>query len=196
MTSSYSPVLTTKAVKDETEQRILREAHVRHQCALKCASPLQNGHMTSSRINRLCPIRPQDSELINLAVWTFNVRLAGEGCRSRHAAADVSGGGGAGGKGVGALGCRIRQPASQVSSAWTVRRWGKEVVTGMRDVECKTFLQQSERQQRAELCNHLCEWTQRRPGSLQVQWHYTPLIFHSRDKYVQTCLYLYIHKLY
>ena len=29
MTSSYSPVLTTKAVKDETEQRILREAHVR-----------------------------------------------------------------------------------------------------------------------------------------------------------------------
>lgn len=30
MTSSYSPVLTTKAVKDETEQRILRDAHVRH----------------------------------------------------------------------------------------------------------------------------------------------------------------------
>lgn len=28
MTSSYSPVLTTKAVKDETEQRILRDAHV------------------------------------------------------------------------------------------------------------------------------------------------------------------------
>lgn len=30
MTSSYSPVLTTKAVKDETEERILREAHVCH----------------------------------------------------------------------------------------------------------------------------------------------------------------------
>lgn len=29
MTSSYSPVLTTKAVKDEYEQRILRDAHVR-----------------------------------------------------------------------------------------------------------------------------------------------------------------------
>uniref|UniRef100_A0A8C4E9H6 X-prolyl aminopeptidase (aminopeptidase P) 2, membrane-bound n=1 Tax=Dicentrarchus labrax TaxID=13489 RepID=A0A8C4E9H6_DICLA len=28
LTSSYSPVLTTKAVKDETEQRILRDAHV------------------------------------------------------------------------------------------------------------------------------------------------------------------------
>lgn len=31
MTSSYSPVLTTKAVKDETEQQILRDAHVRRQ---------------------------------------------------------------------------------------------------------------------------------------------------------------------
>lgn len=30
MTSSYSPVLTTKAVKDDTEQRILRDAHVCH----------------------------------------------------------------------------------------------------------------------------------------------------------------------
>lgn len=30
MTSSYSPVLTTKAVKDEREQQILRDAHVRH----------------------------------------------------------------------------------------------------------------------------------------------------------------------
>uniref|UniRef100_A0AAY4BZB9 Xaa-Pro aminopeptidase 2 n=1 Tax=Denticeps clupeoides TaxID=299321 RepID=A0AAY4BZB9_9TELE len=29
LTSEYSPVLTTKAVKDQTEQRILREAHVR-----------------------------------------------------------------------------------------------------------------------------------------------------------------------
>uniref|UniRef100_A0AAX7V147 X-prolyl aminopeptidase (aminopeptidase P) 2, membrane-bound n=1 Tax=Astatotilapia calliptera TaxID=8154 RepID=A0AAX7V147_ASTCA len=29
LTSSYSPVLTTKAVKDETEQQILRDAHVR-----------------------------------------------------------------------------------------------------------------------------------------------------------------------
>lgn len=28
MTSSYSPVLTSKAVKDETEERILRDAHV------------------------------------------------------------------------------------------------------------------------------------------------------------------------
>lgn len=30
MTSSYSPVLTSKAVKDETEERILRDAHVSH----------------------------------------------------------------------------------------------------------------------------------------------------------------------
>lgn len=29
-TSSYSPVLLTKAVKDETEQRVLRNAHVCH----------------------------------------------------------------------------------------------------------------------------------------------------------------------
>ncbi|KAM6923381.1 xaa-Pro aminopeptidase 2 [Xenentodon cancila] len=34
LTSSYSPVLTTKAVKDETEQRILREAHVRDAVAV------------------------------------------------------------------------------------------------------------------------------------------------------------------
>ncbi|KAF7651123.1 hypothetical protein LDENG_00115910 [Lucifuga dentata] len=32
--SSYSPVLTTKAVKDETEQRILRDAHVRDAVAM------------------------------------------------------------------------------------------------------------------------------------------------------------------
>ncbi|XP_054453748.1 xaa-Pro aminopeptidase 2 [Anoplopoma fimbria] len=34
MTSSYSPVLTTKAVKDETEQKILRDAHVRDAVAV------------------------------------------------------------------------------------------------------------------------------------------------------------------
>ncbi|KAM4586021.1 xaa-Pro aminopeptidase 2 [Fundulus diaphanus] len=34
MTSSYSPVLTSKAVKDETEERILREAHVRDAVAV------------------------------------------------------------------------------------------------------------------------------------------------------------------
>ncbi|XP_007569744.1 xaa-Pro aminopeptidase 2 isoform X2 [Poecilia formosa] len=34
ITSSYSPVLTTKAVKDETEERILREAHVRDAVAV------------------------------------------------------------------------------------------------------------------------------------------------------------------
>nr|XP_029131976.1 xaa-Pro aminopeptidase 2-like isoform X2 [Labrus bergylta] len=34
LTSSYSPVLTTKAVKDETEQRILRDAHVRDAVAV------------------------------------------------------------------------------------------------------------------------------------------------------------------
>lgn len=39
MTTSYSPVLTTKAVKDETEQRILRDAHVRHMQKHKCATP-------------------------------------------------------------------------------------------------------------------------------------------------------------
>lgn len=39
MTTSYSPVLTTKAVKDETEQRILREAHVRRLHTRGCATP-------------------------------------------------------------------------------------------------------------------------------------------------------------
>ncbi|XP_068182051.1 xaa-Pro aminopeptidase 2 [Antennarius striatus] len=34
MTSTYSPVLMTKAVKDETEQRILRDAHVRDAVAV------------------------------------------------------------------------------------------------------------------------------------------------------------------
>ncbi|KAK5864595.1 hypothetical protein PBY51_015826 [Eleginops maclovinus] len=34
MTSPYSPVLTTKAVKDDTEQRILRDAHVRDAVAV------------------------------------------------------------------------------------------------------------------------------------------------------------------
>ncbi|KAG7224759.1 hypothetical protein INR49_013471 [Caranx melampygus] len=34
MTTSYSPVLTTKAVKDDTEQRILRDAHVRDAVAV------------------------------------------------------------------------------------------------------------------------------------------------------------------
>ncbi|XP_041931147.1 xaa-Pro aminopeptidase 2 [Alosa sapidissima] len=34
MTSDYSPVLTTKAVKDPTEQRILRDAHVRDAVAV------------------------------------------------------------------------------------------------------------------------------------------------------------------
>ncbi|XP_071772288.2 xaa-Pro aminopeptidase 2 [Centroberyx gerrardi] len=34
VTSSYSPVLTTKAVKDETEQRILKDAHVRDAVAV------------------------------------------------------------------------------------------------------------------------------------------------------------------
>nr|XP_057931369.1 xaa-Pro aminopeptidase 2 isoform X2 [Doryrhamphus excisus] len=34
MSSSYSPVLTTKAVKDDTEQRILRDAHVRDAVAV------------------------------------------------------------------------------------------------------------------------------------------------------------------
>lgn len=34
LTSTYSPVLTTKAVKDETEQRILRDAHVRDSVAV------------------------------------------------------------------------------------------------------------------------------------------------------------------
>ncbi|XP_017263555.1 xaa-Pro aminopeptidase 2 [Kryptolebias marmoratus] len=34
LTSSYSPVLTTKAIKDETEQQILRDAHVRDAVAV------------------------------------------------------------------------------------------------------------------------------------------------------------------
>lgn len=42
MTSSYSPVLTAKAVKDETEQRILRDAHV---CLLHTIAPTDT-HIT------------------------------------------------------------------------------------------------------------------------------------------------------
>lgn len=45
MTSSYSPVLTTKAVKDETEQRILRDAHVCHQHTDKHTAMYMHTHV-------------------------------------------------------------------------------------------------------------------------------------------------------
>ena len=38
MTTDYSPVLTTKAVKDTTEQRILRDAHVSLDITIEIAS--------------------------------------------------------------------------------------------------------------------------------------------------------------
>lgn len=114
MTTSYSPVLTTKAVKDETEQRILREAHVRRLHPRGCAAPPRD--LSMYLLVTAFAIWPQDVEVINLAVQTLNVRLVGEGCRGRHAAADVSGEGGAGGEGVRALGRGLRQRMSQVRS--------------------------------------------------------------------------------
>lgn len=122
MTTSYSPVLTTKAVKDETEQRILRDAHVRHLHTHKCTSPWRELIVWREL--------SMDPAICNMAwrhghptVLNFNVHLVGEGLCGHHAAADVPGEGGARGEGDRALGGRIRQRASQVSSCCNVWWW-------------------------------------------------------------------------
>lgn len=161
MTSSYSPVLTTKAVKDETEQRILRDAHV---CHLHTRTQLYTNTTLPSERTRhifmdheICSISPESMSLtfiykyfyfficfllIHFSSQTQNDtsislskgfaaccadvkrvcvccrdwrRCAGEGCRGRHAAADVAGEDGAEGWGDWAHGFGIRQLVSQVS---------------------------------------------------------------------------------
>ncbi|XP_055368480.1 xaa-Pro aminopeptidase 2 isoform X2 [Betta splendens] len=69
MTSSYSPVLTTKAVKDETEQRILRDAHVRDAVAViqlltwleKAVPGGKETELTAARHVDACRSKQQDS---------------------------------------------------------------------------------------------------------------------------------------
>uniref|UniRef100_A0A4W6FVJ6 Xaa-Pro aminopeptidase 2 n=1 Tax=Lates calcarifer TaxID=8187 RepID=A0A4W6FVJ6_LATCA len=69
MTSSYSPVLTTKAVKDETEQRILRDAHVRDAVAViqllmwleKAVPEGKETELTASEYVNKCRSKQKDS---------------------------------------------------------------------------------------------------------------------------------------
>lgn len=114
MTSSYSPVLTTKAVKDETEQRILRDAHVRDLCALTTA-PIRNQNLFISPGMKPC------TELSEPLAFVF--LPAGERRRRCHPAADVAGESSPAGDGDRAVGRRIRQHVSQVSDC---KLWGTE----------------------------------------------------------------------
>lgn len=114
MTSSYSPVLTTKAVKDETEQRILREAHVRDLCRLTTAA-IQNQNLFISPGMKPCTELSEPLAFVFLPV--------GERCRRCHPAADVAGESSPTGDGDRADGRRIRQHVSQVSDC---KRWGTE----------------------------------------------------------------------
>ncbi|KAM6999809.1 LOW QUALITY PROTEIN: xaa-Pro aminopeptidase 2 [Tautogolabrus adspersus] len=69
LTSSYSPVLTTKAVKDETEQRILRDAHVRDAVAViqllmwleKAVPQGKETELTASEYVNKCRRKQKDS---------------------------------------------------------------------------------------------------------------------------------------
>ncbi|XP_034546661.1 xaa-Pro aminopeptidase 2 [Notolabrus celidotus] len=69
MTSSYSPVLTTKAVKDETEQRILRDAHVRDAVAViqllmwleKAVPQGKETELTAAEYVNLCRSKQKDN---------------------------------------------------------------------------------------------------------------------------------------
>lgn len=54
MTSSYSPVLTTKAVKDGREQQILRDAHVRHLYTLTTNTEIWPVFMSPRLCSLLC----------------------------------------------------------------------------------------------------------------------------------------------
>lgn len=113
MTSSYSPVLTTKAVKDETEQRILRDAHVRDLCTLTTAPiPKQNLFIS--------PGMKPFTELSQPLAFVF--LPVGERRRRCHPAADVAGESSPTGDGDRADGRRIRQQVSQVSNCklWVI----------------------------------------------------------------------------
>lgn len=69
LTSSYSPVLTTKAVKDETEQRILRDAHVRDAVAViqllmwleKAVPEGKETELTAAHYVNMCRQKQNDS---------------------------------------------------------------------------------------------------------------------------------------
>lgn len=112
MTSSYSPVLTTKAVKDETEQRILRDAHVRDLCTLTTA-PIQNLFISPG-------VKPC-TELSEPLAFVF--LSVGKRRRRCHSAADVAGESSPTGDRDRADGRRICQHASQVSDC---KLWGTE----------------------------------------------------------------------
>ncbi|KAG7517469.1 xaa-Pro aminopeptidase 2 [Solea senegalensis] len=69
MTTSYSPVLTTKAIKDDTEQRILRDAHVRDAVAViqllmwleKAVPEGKETELTASEYVNMCRSKQSDS---------------------------------------------------------------------------------------------------------------------------------------
>ncbi|XP_039976059.1 xaa-Pro aminopeptidase 2 [Xiphias gladius] len=69
LTSSYSPVLTTKAIKDVTEQRILRDAHVRDAVAViqllmwleKAVPEGKETELTASEYVNKCRSKQKDS---------------------------------------------------------------------------------------------------------------------------------------
>ncbi|KAM4622151.1 xaa-Pro aminopeptidase 2 [Polymixia lowei] len=69
VTTTYSPVLTTKAVKDETEQRILRDAHMRDAVAViqllmwleKAVPKGQETEMTAANYVNECRSKQKDS---------------------------------------------------------------------------------------------------------------------------------------
>lgn len=67
LTSTYSPVLTTKAVKDETEQKILKDAHVcyRHRCLYSWRSWT---HWTLLRLSHEAVVLPGTHESA-VRVW-------------------------------------------------------------------------------------------------------------------------------
>ncbi|XP_041652750.1 xaa-Pro aminopeptidase 2 [Cheilinus undulatus] len=69
LTSSYSPVLTTKAIKDETEQQVLRDAHVRDAVAViqllmwleKAVPQGKETELTASEYVDMCRSKQKDS---------------------------------------------------------------------------------------------------------------------------------------
>lgn len=121
-------MLTTKAVKDETEQRILRDAHVCHTDTHKhIVSIVEHSffflqkyiqldkqetfinvaHEKLELLMHSLPCSKTSDELCNVPAGVFDaVALSdslclcvGEGCSGSHPAADVAGKGRAGGKG-------------------------------------------------------------------------------------------------
>lgn len=119
MTSSYSPVLTTKAVKDEYEQKILRDAHVRPVHTDKQTTMYMHTWASTHTHNDTYAILSEGfttcvSLHVVCLVLLWLMPCAGQGCSRRHPAADVAGEVGAAGRGDWGDGCRIRQHVSQV----------------------------------------------------------------------------------